>query len=158
MADVQALCMCVFIGVVDAVRLILAAFIVQGKVSVVYSVWHQPSNESAVAFGPSPTGPLTPSPSANGTAGPHRPTSTTFQPAIQANGRRLQSRAGRKPLSQLRESAGETRHRAGRDLKQVPYDQGAWGSVSYGIRIATIDVAALLGLDDRDIEVPVGGR
>ena len=151
--------MSIIIGVQGAAAgLILAASIVQGKVSVVYSVWQQPSNESTVAFGPSPSGALTPSPSANGIAAPQNADSTPAQPAFQAAGRRLQSRVGRTPPSQLHESAGMMQHRAGRDLKQVPYNQGAWGSVSYGIRIATIDLEALLGVEDTYIELPVGGR
>ena len=141
-----------------AVGLILAASMVQGKVSVVYSVWQQPSNESAVAFGPSPAGALTPSPGANRTAAPPRLGSATAQPAYQAAGRRLQSTVGSKSPSHLHELAEMAQHRASRGLKQVPYDQGAWGSVSYGIRIATIDLEALLGVEDTYLELPVGGR
>lgn len=90
----------------------------QGVVSCVYSVWQQPSNQTVAAYAPSMGGGAT----AYSAGKTDTPGIVTLPSTLTA---------GRKLLG-------------GRSLKQVPYNTGAWGRVSYGIRMATVDVRDLL--------------
>lgn len=101
-----------------------AQSLLQAMVSVVYSVWQLPSNASVASnFFPDVSG---------------KAENPTTQSVLTA-GRRLLSQpaAGRKLLEL------PTASRSGRELKQVPFNVGAWGKVSYGIRMATIEASKL---------------